>query len=87
MYLGRQVMRRSASTLRPVAGSRVRARTSTPWQIATAWARCGSLATALPERRSDEAVRTGWPVPERLLISGRMTGWSRGSVRAWGSGV
>ena len=34
MYLGRQVVRRSARTLRPVAGSRVRASTSTPWQIA-----------------------------------------------------
>jgi hypothetical protein len=34
MYLGRQVVRRPASTLRPVAGSVVRASTSTPWQIA-----------------------------------------------------
>src|SRR5947207_2489421 len=34
MYFGRQVVMRSASTLRPVAGSIVRARTSTPWQIA-----------------------------------------------------
>src|SRR2546429_531787 len=34
MYLGRQVVRRPASTLRPGAGARGRARTSTPWQIA-----------------------------------------------------
>jgi hypothetical protein len=34
MYLGRQVVRRSARTLRPVTGSRLRASTSTPWQIA-----------------------------------------------------
>ena len=34
MYLGRQVVRRPASTLCPVAGSVVRASTSTPWQMA-----------------------------------------------------
>src|SRR5947208_3470953 len=34
MYFGRQVVRRSVSTLRPVSGSRVRASTRTPWQIA-----------------------------------------------------
>src|SRR5258708_14594348 len=34
MYLGRHVVLRSARTLRLVAGSRVRASTSTPWQIA-----------------------------------------------------
>src|SRR5580698_1263017 len=35
MYFGRQVVRRSARTLRPhLPGSRVRASTSTPWQIA-----------------------------------------------------
>ena len=63
MYLGRQVVCRSASTLRPVAGSRVRASTSTPWQIApTGRPSAQNRATCSLQHRRAEVL----PHPRRV---------------------
>ena len=82
MYLGRHVVRRLASTLRPVAGSVVRASTRTPWQMAptglpsaqnlATWSRSSAeprycrIPGACPPGSSSPSNAAGSSVPPRL---------------------
>ena len=67
MYLGRHVVRHPASTLRPVAASRVRASTSTPWQMAP---------TGLPSRQKPATWSRSTGEPRYCRIPGA---WPPGS--------
>ena len=50
MYFGRHVVRRPYNRLRPVAGSVVRASTSTPWQIAPTGRPSAQTSATLPPK-------------------------------------
>ena len=67
MYLGRHVVRHPARTLRPVADSRVRASTSTPWQMAP---------TGLPSRQKPATRSRSTGEPRYCRIPGA---WPPGS--------
>jgi hypothetical protein len=75
MYLGRQVVRRPARTLRP-ASSRVRARTRTPWQIAP---------TGLPVAQNRATCSRSTAEPRYCRIPGACPPGSSSPSKAAGS--
>jgi hypothetical protein len=84
MYLGRHVVRRSNRTLFPVAGSIVRARTMTPWQIApTGRSRLQNSATLA---RSTSLPRY-WRIPGAWPPGSTRPSYRAGSISAQAIGA